>query len=261
MTPQAITARADEAPVARSVARAAPAQPARAITLSLSQDLAALETEWRRFEQDADATVFQSYGWQSTWQRHIGAPAGTAPAIVSLRGADGRLLALLPLAVTGGLVRRLTFLGSDLADYNAPLLAPDFAALVPHERFRALWSEIRALLQDHAQLRHDTVELTKMPETVGAQPNPLLALDVALNPSGAHLAHLGTDWETYYAGRRSSATRRRDRTKRKKLAEYGTVRMVEPGDAEGIARTFETLVAQKSRFFAHMGVANIFARA
>jgi CelD/BcsL family acetyltransferase involved in cellulose biosynthesis len=35
---------------------------------------------------------------------------------------------LLPLAVDGGLARRLTFLGQDLCDYNAPLLARDFAA-------------------------------------------------------------------------------------------------------------------------------------
>jgi len=95
---------------------------------------------------------------------------------------------------------------------------------------------------------------------VGAQANPLLALEVGLNPSGAHLAHLGAAWDAYYEGRRSSATRRRDRTKRKKLGEYGTVCMVEPSDADDAAATFETLIAQKSRLFARMGVANMFAR-
>jgi CelD/BcsL family acetyltransferase involved in cellulose biosynthesis len=240
--------------------RAARAQPARRLALSLHRDFDAIAAEWQRFEQDADATVFQSFGWLATWHRHIGKPAGVAPAIVTARGVEGDLLLLLPLAVEPGPIRRLTFLGSNLSDYNAPLLAREFSARVPRERFLALWDEIRALLQRHGDLRHDIVELTKMPKTVGAQENPLLALEVGLNPSGAHLAHLGATWEEYYAARRSSATRRRDRTKRKKLGEYGAVRMVEPGEAHEIAGTLETLVAQKSRLFARMGVANMFAR-
>ena len=135
---------------------------------------------------------------------------------------------------------------------------------MPHacrrERFLALWGDIRELLQQQDDLRHDIVELTKMPETVGGQANPLIGLEVGLNPSGAHLTHLGATWDEYYEGRRSSATRRRDRTKIKKLGEYGAVRMVEPGEANDIAGTLETLIAQKSRLFAHMGVANMFAR-
>jgi CelD/BcsL family acetyltransferase involved in cellulose biosynthesis len=231
------------------------------VTLSIHQDLAPLEAEWRRFQTHADATVFQNFGWLAAWHRHIGRPAGVNPAIVLARGADGNLLFVLPLAVEPGLVRRLAFLGSDLNDYNAPLLAPDFSASVAPDRFVALWREIGALLQQQSALRHDVVELTKMPEKVGAQANPLTGLAVGLNPSGAHLTHLGTDWETFYAERRSSATRRRDRTKRKKLGEYGAVRLVEPGEPDDIARTLETLIEQKSRLFAHMGVANMFARA
>jgi CelD/BcsL family acetyltransferase involved in cellulose biosynthesis len=256
---QAMNALADTPASARAAPAARPL-PAANVIISVHQDLAAVEPDWRHFEQDADATVFQTFGWLAAWYRHIGAPKGVRPAIVTARGGDGRLLLLLPLAVEPGLVRRLTFLGSDVSDYNAPLLAPDFAMHMPRERFLALWDEIRALLQQGEALRHDVVELTKMPETVGAQANPLLALEVGLNPSGAHLAHLGATWNEYYEGRRSSATRRRDRTKRKKLGEYGTVYMVEPRDADDTAATFATLIAQKSRLFARMGVANMFAR-
>jgi CelD/BcsL family acetyltransferase involved in cellulose biosynthesis len=257
--PQAMNALADTPAPARG-APTARTRPVADITLSVHQGFAAIESDWRCFEQSADATAFQSFGWLAAWHRHIGAPKGIRPAIVTARDGDGRLLLLLPLAVEPGMVRRLTFLGSDLSDYNAPLLAPDFPAHVSRERLLALWGEIRMLLQRHDALRHDIIELTKMPETVGAQANPLLALEAGLNPSGAHLAHLGATWNEYYEGRRSSATRRRDRTKRKKLGEYGTVRMVEPRDADDTAATFATLIAQKSRLFARMGVANMFAR-
>jgi CelD/BcsL family acetyltransferase involved in cellulose biosynthesis len=98
-----------------------------------------------------------------------------------------------------------------------------------------------------------------MPEFVGAQSNPFTRLDVGLNPSGAHLMNLHGTWDKLYQAKRSSATRRRDRTKRKRLGEFGEVRFITPQQPDDIARTLETLVEQKSKAFARMGVANIFA--
>ena len=70
----------------------------------------------------------------------------TQPAVVVGR-RDGATLFILPLGVTPGAVRRLTWLGSDLCDYNGPLLGErDVVALTP-ERFRDLWREICRQLQ------------------------------------------------------------------------------------------------------------------
>lgn len=229
------------------------------LVLAVHDDLAAIEQTWRRFERTADCTPFQTFDWLSAWHRHIGTLNRVRPAIVTgTRGDD--MLFLLPLAVEPGLLaRRLTFLGQDLCDYNAPLLAPDFSHVVG-DSFAELWHEIRDLLQATPALRHDTIALTKMPTIVGAQPNPMLSLDVQLNPSGAYETVLGSDWEQFYASKRSSSTRRRDRSKVKRLGELGEVRFVNPDDAGELARTLDTLVEQKTKSFARMGVANIFAR-
>ena len=167
---------------------------------------------------------------------------------------------LLPLAVQQGLARRLTFLGQDLCDYHAPLLAPDFSATVGSDGFAALWRDIRSLLQATPALRHDTIALEKMPETIGAQANPLLSLDVRLNPSGAYETLLGADWEQFYSAKRSSATRRRDRTKVKRLGELGEVKFVNPDASAELALTLDALMRQKGKSFARMGVPNIFER-
>ena len=98
-----------------------------------------------------------------------------------------------------------------------------------------------------------------MPETVGAQPNPFLALPVSLNPSGAYLTHLIDDWDAFYVAKRSSATRRRDRTKRKRLGDIGPVAFATPSEASGTDALLTTLFAQKARSFARMGVANFLA--
>jgi CelD/BcsL family acetyltransferase involved in cellulose biosynthesis len=152
----------------------------------------------------------------------------------------------------------LTFLGSDLCDYNAPLLAREFARLVG-ERFPALWDDVLDALRRHGP-GFDLIDFSKMPETVGDAPNPFLALGTALNPSGAHLTRLHGTWDEFYTGKRSSATRRRDRTKRKRLTDLGEIRFVSPEQRDDIAHTLDTLIAQKTKAFARMGVADIFAR-
>jgi CelD/BcsL family acetyltransferase involved in cellulose biosynthesis len=228
--------------------------------ISIFDDFAAAENDWRRFERDADCTVFQSFDWLSAWFRHIGFRSHIRPAIVLVRRADGEPLLLLPLGIVPGIVRRLTWLGNDLCDYNAPLIAKGFSGERAAADFPALWADIRERLQSNPQHHHDLIDLTKMPETLGGQPHPFLQLDVRLNPSGAHLVRLHGTWEQFYTNARSSATRRRDRTKRKRLGEMGEVRFVNPDSAEEIARTIGVLIAQKAKAFARMGVEDIFAR-
>src|SRR5262249_48648383 len=155
------------------------------------------------------------------------------------------LLLLLPLGIVRrGLARCLTFIGDVLCDYNAPLLAPDFATLAP-EGFTPLWRDIRKLLQATPAARHDAIAVDKMPVKVGGQDNPMLALNVTLNPSGAYETPLSANWEQYYASKRSSSTRRRDRTKLKRLGELGPVKFVSPDTSAELALTFDLLVQQK----------------
>jgi CelD/BcsL family acetyltransferase involved in cellulose biosynthesis len=244
-----------------SVTRAVTAsRQAGAISLSVHDNLAAVERDWRRFEETADCTPFQSFNWLDPWQRHIGKLNRVTPAIIIGRRGDD-ILFILPLAVQPGTIaRKLTFLGQELCDYNAPLLAPEFSAAIGRDGFVALWRDICALLQATPALHHDIVALAKMPETVGRQPNPLLSLDTRLNPSGAYETPLDPDWEQFYTAKRSTATRRRDRTKFKRLGQLGEVRFADPQAPQEIAATLEMLIEQKSKSFARMGVSNLFAR-
>ena len=124
-----VHARANMAETRPSVATDADLAEHDALTLSVHDNLASVEQVWRSFQQTADCTPFQTFDWLSAWQRHIGALSGVTPAIVIGRRGD-EILFLLPLGVErGAFMRRLTFLGQDLCDYNAPLLAPDFARI------------------------------------------------------------------------------------------------------------------------------------
>ncbi len=248
----------DVASVKGAASATAPARGAarpETIELEINDTLASVEHRWRAFEQTADATVFQTYEWLAAWQRHIGEREGVRPAVVVGGTTNGETLFIMPLAIVPRAYGQvLTFLGSDLGDYNAPLLAPDFACRVPDPP--ALMQRVFERLR--TQMHYDVVDFERMPETVGAQSNPLLKLPVMLHPSGAYMTRLGDDWETFYAEKRSSSTRQRDRAKRKKLGKFGEVRIVHPDNETDIVETLDTLMTQKGRAFARMGVADIF---
>jgi CelD/BcsL family acetyltransferase involved in cellulose biosynthesis len=243
---------------AKSAALVGPALPP--IDIEIYEDLGTLEALWRTFEGEADGTVFQTFDWLATWQRSAGHHTDSRPAIVVGR-KDADILFLLPLATrSAGFVRELTWLGTDLCDYNAPLLAPAFSATVTTAQIAPLWQKILCALRKHARLHFDLIRLEKMPQTVGAQSNPMLALGTRLNPSNAYATPLMDSWDRFYAARRSAATRSRERSKRKKLAEFGTLALITPASADDMLTSFGILAAQKARAFQQMGAVNIFAR-
>jgi D-aspartate ligase len=231
------------------------------LTLRIYDDLAAIEDEWRAFERVADCTAFQTFDWLATWYRNVGRRAAAHPAIAVGRYNEGEIAFILPLCVVAEhMARRLCWLGQDLCDYNAPLLARDFSQRVSPDRFLATWRDLQQQMQCDPLLRYDWIEFEKMPQKVGSQANPFTYLGVTPNASGVHLTHLGDDWEKFYVAKRSSATRRRDRAKRRHMSEFGEIRFLTASDADDARRTLEVLMEQKSRAFARKGIADIFAR-
>ena len=108
----------------------------------IHDSLDAAESEWRRFEDIADCTAFQSFDWLATWHRHIGRPDGVRPVIVVGTYADGETAFILPLAIASKLgIKRLCWFGQEQCDYNAPLLARDFSQRVSPECFLAAWGD------------------------------------------------------------------------------------------------------------------------
>jgi len=226
------------------------------IDLSLHCDLASIEKDWRGFEERADCTVFQTFDWLSTWLRHIGVREGMSPAIVIGRH-QGAILFVMPFAHDAK-ARKIGWLGNSLCNYNGPLLAGDFSRCVGPAQFVQVWKQVRALLQ--SSVGHDLIDLEKMPETIGEQANPFCTLRLTPHVNNAYLTALVGDWETYYAAKRSSATRRKDRKKQRSIAEYGEVRFSTAANRDEIVRTLDALIEEKTVSYAKLGVDNMFER-
>jgi CelD/BcsL family acetyltransferase involved in cellulose biosynthesis len=71
---------------------------------------------------------------------------------------------------------------------------------------------------------------------------------------------LDGEWEAFYRAKRSSATRRHDRAKRKRMAEFGDIRFMTAVGQDEIKKTFDTLWEQKKWIFARKGIPDIFAK-
>lgn len=223
--------------------------------------MSAVEQQWRSFEEHADCTVFQKFDWLFQWHSHVGQRRNISPVIVVGLDAEGQFLMIMPLAIENrGGIRRLLWLGSDLCDYNAPLLTKNFDRYLGPEQFEVLWHEIIRVIRADPRLRFDLVDIDKLPEVVGSQKNPFLQLSVLPTNYSAHVATLGKDWEKFYLSRISSTSRKADRRKFKNLAERGQIHFVTVQDRDDIERTMNTLIRQKRESYARMGVKDIFAR-
>lgn len=227
-----------------------------AVYLSVIRDLWSIENEWRKFQQRAACTPFQSFDWLINWQACVGNRKGVQPAIVMGRDAYGEISFILPLAIECifGL-RRLVFLGRELCDYNAPLLAPGFTLSESPENW---WKAITDAIKQTLDCRYDLVFLDKMPESVENLPNPLCALKTSPSPSRGYRTSLGTNWDDFYMAKRSSHARRADGRKLRRLQAMGDIRFATAQTGNEIRETLNVLFSQKSRSFARMGVPNLF---
>jgi CelD/BcsL family acetyltransferase involved in cellulose biosynthesis len=240
----------------RSLARAA--SEAMPIRLQIFTNLAAAEPHWRGFEQTAEYTVFQTFDWSQKWYDNIGISKKLTPVII-LGSVEGGPCFLFPLAIerVAG-VRSLVWLGVDLADYNAPLLATKFRTHVPPGQFAPVWEQIISLIW--SEFHFDVVELDKMPAVVGSQSNPFCDLPVLVAEYSAHATTLAESWGEFYPSKISSTSRQTDRRKLRRLAEHGDVRFVQVEEPQDIKDTFAALVEQKRASYARMGVADMFER-
>lgn len=248
----AAVARAIPAPLPTSDA----AKPDPAVLLSVYNSFDEVESVWRAFEEDADCFAFQAFDWLSMWHKHIGSLRDVDLHIVVAWGPGGKPLMLLPLGIERyKVISKLVWLGDDIDDYSAPLLAPNFSQLISEEGFLKLWADIRGLLP-----AYDMARMMRQPAMIGSQRNPFMALKTSLNASGAHMTSLLPDFDTYYQEKRSKSAKKRDRNRKKKIESMGETSYVHPESEEEIRASVARLIEMKSESFKAMGVADMFAR-
>ena len=227
--------------------------------LSHYQNLADFEHEWRELETHASLTPFQSFDWLNCWLNTVGSAKNSSPLLIVISNERGAPVLVAPLSIERkGPFKALTWLGSEINDYNAPVLGPDDADYDRiTEQFSELWVDVLDHLASLENCKFDFVNFSKMPALVGTRKNPFTMLDNTLNASRAHMTALPRSWDEMYA-RRSSSTRSRDRSKLRRLGEFGEVKYFEPQTTKERLEVTNRLLQLKSVQLAEMGARNRF---
>ena len=149
-------------------------------------------------------------------------------------------------------LRCLVWLGGRLADYKAPLIAPDFDRHVPVGCFPALWTRMARALPPH-----DLAVLENQPVLLGLAANPFIELGGHEAPDSGYVFALPATWEEF-AARNRPETRRMDRSKERRLAEQGALHFRIAATPEEAVCMAEDILERKAGQLRAQGIASIF---
>lgn len=229
------------------------------LRLDIYDSLDAVKPVWLDFEHTALLTPFQTTAWLYQWYAHIGALEKIRPVVV-VGHDDSGVLFLLPLQIETGVLRKLSWLGNELCDYNGPLIAVDYALRASGFSMPDIWRQLLKTVNAMHHLQHDYVRLEKMSAQICGADNPMLELGVSYGPSNAYRTPMIGGWDEFYNSKRDGRDRNRDRSSRRKLEEIGPVDLVTPDDAIGIRASVDALITQKSARFDQKGISNFLLR-
>lgn len=224
-------------------------------SITVEHDIAALEAQWRAFEETALATPYQAYGWVRPFVQTVGAAEGAEFRYVLLHDERGGLVALLPLAITRERgVSHGVFIGDKHSNYHMGLYAPGFASQLDAEQARRMLHEVGAAIG------LDALVFLNQPCSWKGIANPAALIAAGPSPSRAYkLALVPGDGEATLKRSMSSHARKKLKNKHNRFKDFGPSALVHATTPEQIERVLDAFLAQKAERFRKMGVADPFA--
>ncbi|MGD1933423.1 MAG: GNAT family N-acetyltransferase [Candidatus Phaeomarinobacter sp.] len=224
--------------------------------VSVYRNLDECAVAWRLLEGVAHATAFQHHAWVKAWLETVGHVREVEPRIALVRDEAGDLMMILPMAIERVLgVSTLVWMAQDEADYHGPLIHPKWDTGTTREEIGRILSAVAASVPEaHA------FALTKTLSSIEGVANPLRAIEHTPHPSSGHAITLtGDDFDTFYAGVRSKSTRKRDRQRRRRLQETGTVEFKVGSSQDEQHTLLDAILDQKALWLSERGISNPFA--
>ncbi len=224
------------------------------LSLEVYDDLASALPLWGEIDAPAVASAFQSPAWLTAWTRSAPADDAERPLIVAGRSSSGRLLFILPLALTSTMgTTVLRFLGQPHANYNLGLYDAQFIAGVRP------W-EMRAALAALSRLRpFAAVHFAEQPRRWNGFDNPLASLSPQRAANESYQLALAPDFDAWYDTQFSSRTRATMRRKARRLEEAGPVMFARVTDATERLQSIEAFLAAKSPQLREQGLGDPFS--
>ena len=225
--------------------------------MSVCHDLEAARTPWLALAaSNAVASPYQAFDWIRLWHRHVSAPLGHRPLIVTGCDERGEPLFVWPLLERKfGALRGATFFGGKHATLNMPLWRRDVASRFTAQDMRSVMSAIAAQANGI-----DLVMLHSQPATWDGTPNPFMLLPHQRASEDNFVLHITAGADDILAQQISGTMRGRLRNKERKLSKILGYRYVRATSAADVDRQLDAFFAQKAEKLKIQGVENAFGQ-
>ncbi|TPP12082.1 GNAT family N-acetyltransferase [Rhizobium glycinendophyticum] len=223
------------------------------LSITVHNDMKAVERVWRQLEADPWNSMHQAFNWCYAWVQTHDSPVAIVEGKI-----DGVPAFILPLEIEShAMVRTAQFIGSAFTNYNSGLFTADFRRQARHLPMSTLSHQLAQALTGRA----DLVRLTHVPLDWRDERHPFSDFNSVRNPNSAFQVRLGTDMEATIAPLNAKARRKKFRSQVRKMDAVGGfehVRATSPGDKTALLDTF---FRQKAARFAAQGLPNVFQAA
>jgi CelD/BcsL family acetyltransferase involved in cellulose biosynthesis len=228
---------------------------ARVVRVEVFSDLASAEPFWRNLESvSAVKTPYQHFDLLSSWQRHIGAPAGVTPFVVVGFDAEQKPVFLWPFGrARSGPVNVVSYLGGKHANFNFPLWRRDMISRIRSQDLHTVFERIAA---DH---RADVLSLLRQPRSWEGFANPFMLLPHQPSPSESLRLTITERGEQQIKQTLSSSMRGRLRTKERRLRNLSGYRYVRATTAGEVDRLLDIFFPLKAAHMKAQALPNIFS--
>ena len=233
-------------------------RPAEATALEIALSIEAVEAEWRALEARAPVTPYQRFDLTQAWVERAAPGAGIVPRIGVVRGAEGRVVMILPFGVTRRRgVTVATYLGGAHFNLNMPLVDPSF---------EPDGDRLVAILDDYcARTGVDLLSLAfqprawRDPRSRREVAHPLLQLRHHPATDEVRTIRMPDGFEAFADEQLSKSTRSKLRRKEQKFQGAGSRVGMRAETASEVERCVAAFVAQKSVRLAAQGIGDPFS--
>lgn len=214
-----------------------------------------IETDWRWLEQHGELTPYQTFDWVRSYAADALESDGATLALVVIRSAQARTLAILPLAVRTHLgLRTASFVGGKHANFHMAVFAPGVMQQLEADGARRMLRDAAAAIGGV-----DAFVLPCQPESWNGIANPFALIDGQPSANPAYKLVMDGDIEATFQSAMSPHARKKHKNKRARFAELGPSSLVVPQTDAGKEAILATFLRQKALRFAQMGIDNPFA--
>jgi CelD/BcsL family acetyltransferase involved in cellulose biosynthesis len=226
--------------------------PSKTYELSFHNTLNNLEAAWRELEQRSNISIYQRFDWVSNCLQTIGDEPNSQPLIVTAY-QDCKLVLVLPLSVSNGLIKTVGWIGGSHSNYKLPLIDRDVASRISKTDIDQIFDEIRQMLGGFG-----CISLCCMPDMWAGQANPLLALTHQKSTNQAFAVDLSGGFQNVLKQGNGKRKRKKFRWQTRAVENLGGAQLVEADTRSEALEILSCFHRQKSRRLREQGVKDVF---